>query len=248
MTLAQDISRELDKAIASATGEVAIVKRFITNLAGLGTPPNVVIQTAFCHQKPYAFFVNPSQYAGRTKCELGDILWVYKTLSQGTVTDHRATFSQAKHSNSSKFHIEEHQYNFLIDINSNSFEFGRSVYGSAGYQPKVFTAVTKSKHFSNYLFISPSLTPKCECTNGLTLSTPTSIDTITMQSFERYIDSFFLPGSFGMDLHHNANGRELVDIVFKRLALVLDPPEEWKGYFEEDKSGFGVVFIIVSDE
>lgn len=248
MTLAQDISQELDNAIASATGEVAIVKQFITNLAGLKTPMNVNIQSAFCHQKPYAFFVNPAQYAGRKKCELGDILWVYKIQHRGVVTDHRAVFSQAKHSNSSKFHIDEHQYNFLIDINRNSFRFGKSVFANAGYQPIVFTAVTRSKHFSNYLFISPSLTPKCECTKDLTLSTPTSIDTITMQSFERYIDIFFRPRSFGMNLLHNMDGWKLVDIVLKRLSLVLDPPEEWKGYFEEDKSGFGVVFITVSEE
>ena len=248
MTLAQDVSQELDNAIASASGEVAIVRQFIANMAGLNISPGVDIQTAFCHQKPYAFFVKPAQYANRKKCELGDILWVYKTLSRGTVTDHRATFSQAKHSYSSIFHIEEHQYKFLKDINSNSFQFGSSVYGSAGYQPRVFTAVTKSQHFSNYLFISPSLTPKCECTNNLILSKPTSIDTITMQSFERYIDSFFHTRSFGMDLLHNTDGWELVDIVFKRVALVLDPPEEWKGYFEDDKSGFGVVFITVYEE
>jgi hypothetical protein len=248
MTLAQNVSKALVDAIASASGEVAIIKQFIANIAGLKKSPGVIIQTAFCHQKPYAFFVNPIQYANRQKCELGDILWVYKTLSRGTVTDHRATFSQAKHSNSSTFHIEEHQYKFLIDINSNSFQFGSTVYGSTGYRPRVFKAVTKSKHFSNYLFINPSLTPKCECTNNLILSTPTLINTIAMQSFEQYIDSFFLPKSFGMNLDTNKDGWELVDIVFKRLALVLDPPEEWKGYFEEDKSGFGVVFITVSQE
>lgn len=248
MTLAQDVSQELDNAIANALGEVAIVRQFIANLKALKTSPDVKIQAAFCHQKPFAFFVNPAKYAGRIKSELGDILWVYKTKYRGTVIDHRATFSQVKHSHSSKFHIAEHQYRFLKDINSNSFRFGNALYGAMGYQPRIFNAITQSQHFSNYLFINPSLVPKCECTNDLILTTSTSIDTTAMQEFEQYIGNFFHTKSFGMNLLNNMDGWALVDIVFKRLALVLDPPEEWNGYFEDDKYGFGVVFITVHEE
>lgn len=251
MTLAYDVSQELENAIAKAIGEVAIVSQFINNLKTLKTSPDIKIQAAFCHQKPFAFFVNPAQYAGRIKCELGDILWVHKTICRGAVIDHRAMFSQVKHSHSSTFHIAEHQYGFLKDINSNSFKFGNTIYGSMGYQPRIFTAITKSKHFSNYLFINPSLVPKCECTSDLILTTPTAMDTTGMQEFQHYIGNFFYSKSFGMNILKNANGWALVDIVFKRLNLVIDPPEEWNGYFEDvedDKSGFGVVFITVHEE
>jgi hypothetical protein len=43
-------------------------------------------------------------------------------------------------------------------------------------------------------------------------------------------------------------GKKLVDIVFKRLQLTLDPPEEWQGYFENHGSGFGVVSVTVLEE
>jgi len=248
MSLAKDISDELDRAIASATGENAIVKQFIQNLGGIPPPVGIKIETAFCHQKPYAFFVNPNRYAGKTKCELGDILWVHKILKGKKVTDHRAIFSQAKHSKTSRYHIDQHQYQFLKNINTNSFSFGKSVYKNAGYTPLIFHSLTKSKHFSNYLFLRPKTTPKCESTMKLPLLKRTSIDSTSLQDFEFYIGNFLTNRSFGMDLHKNKMGRAVVDIVFKRLGLVLDPPEEWQDYFVDDESGFGVVFITKYDD
>lgn len=244
MTLAQDISKELDKAIASASGEVHIVQEFIKNLKSLKTPPNITITTGVCHQKPYAHFINPNTYHNHKKCELGDILWAYKVTSSRGVIEHRAIFSQAKHSRSQTFKIEPHQYQFLTDIGWNSFNFGKSVTAAAGYQPIVYTAISKSNHFSNYLFLNPGQPPKCETTSDLSLANNHSIDVAGFQIFERYIESFLRPNSFGMSLLPVGSPRWImIDIVFKRLSLKLDPPEEWRDHFEDSKSAFGAILI-----
>jgi hypothetical protein len=170
MALADDISDELEKAIGASPNEVQTVRTFLNNLKGLRTPSGFFLQTAFIHMKPYAYFVTPPTYSNRRRCELGDILWVFKTISGGMVTDHRGIFSQVKRSNSFMFRIERHQYDFLLNIKTNSFRFGK-VYSSAGYQPKIFTAITSSDHFSNYLFIGGFSPPRCDSTTNLVRAT-----------------------------------------------------------------------------
>ena len=191
MGLAQAISSELVKSVSSASHEVDIVKDFLNNLTTIKLPPNTTLTSAFCHQKPYASFVNPLRYASRKKCELGDILWVYKSITSGNRTkDHRATFSQVKYSRSTRFRVERHQFEFLYAMEKDWFGCVMVIYLEKGTAAILFSRLTRSDHFSNYLLLSPQLPPKCQSTVHTTLSTGNRIDPAPMEEFEQYLEGF----------------------------------------------------------
>lgn len=83
--LAEYINLTLTKLVQNGTGEIDIVMEFEkeirTNIAHK-FPQNISIRTVFIHQKPYAFFVNPSKICGKVKTELGDILFVVKQFKK----------------------------------------------------------------------------------------------------------------------------------------------------------------------
>ncbi len=72
--------KTIETAIASSNGEVNIVNDSIKKIQGLKLSPNIKIQAGFCHQKPYAFFINPNELYSKQKTELGDFLFVIKYI------------------------------------------------------------------------------------------------------------------------------------------------------------------------
>lgn len=250
--------------------EPVIVKRFtqiIAHLAKRGLFPRWKVNAVFIHQNPYAMFravdktgkISNYQICGKSKVELGDILFVVKRISGREVADFRGSFAQVKCENSGRVIIEPHQLEFLSNISSYTFEFGRAAYRKSGYMP-ILWGIGQRKWFSQYLIISsrnalsietqrikkisPGVCSKFSfpfhglvCTKGMP-------HCVTHDGVSSFLKNFLKPNGVGFKVR----GRlfKLVDVIFKKLNLVIDPPEEHEGYFEDGR-GFSVIQIQIED-
>ena len=267
--IAIPFEQELNNALAIGGTEPQIIHQFVTNVAALqGLPGNVQINTAFVHQRPYAFVKTPQSICNRIKCELGDVLLVYKSLLNNQVQEHRATFLQAKKKGGTGWHVEPHQLEFLHNVGTIAFEFGRSVYHRAGYAPITFSSPSWPDTWSHYLCLESQATLvyssdrvdnqyNNNCATFAFFNEPCVLGALQCQqcdSFLNFIDTFTSASGPGMDVVGVA--RQLLDIVFKRVGMILDPEEEWKGFWlpidpdrvKGEKEGFGVIQIIVNEE
>lgn len=78
--LARELDGELSVAIAAGGAEPDIIRNYDKAVGNIAQTPHSKVRSGFIHQRPYALFVSPTSIAGREKCELGDILYVYKRL------------------------------------------------------------------------------------------------------------------------------------------------------------------------
>lgn len=151
----------LNKIAASVNNEVDIVREFVDFVSSdvavkfnrISKNKYLSIKTRFVHQKPYAIFVNPQKICGKTRVELGDILFVVKHQRDGALIDHRGSFSQAKLYKSG-WEIKAHQFEFLHNIRNITFRFGNKVYQDLKIQPINWDISSRSKWFSNFLLLS----------------------------------------------------------------------------------------------
>jgi hypothetical protein len=134
------------------------------------------------HQKPYAYFVKPSTLCGKTRVELGDILFIVKRLRSGKVRDHRFSFAQAKRLTNGAFAIEVHQFLFYRDLADIQFRFGNSVFMGAGATPLIWKNISASGWFGHYLFVDehwPLVTKVARLTHNFQEAAPSFLFRLT---------------------------------------------------------------------
>ena len=266
----QEIYYKLMEAIESATnsktGEVKIVEDAINKIKELSWGPNITVQSGFCHQKPYAFFINPNSLFTKQKTELGDLLFVVKYTNNNRIIDKRALFFQAKYNNSSnQFQIELHQFHFYKQINNIEFKFGNSVYKNLGVIPIHWNNISTTNEFGDYILL------------GKNYAADLSTNEIASQYEHKknghfYYDLNFLCARCHCQRHHCktrctaksplfdfltpfGKGNQIhgqfelfINLIYKYLGMISDPPEEHEGFWEESgKGGFGLVEITISN-
>lgn len=257
----------IESAISNTTGEVRIVEDSINRIQGLSWNQNVKVQAGFCHQKPYAFFINPDNLFTKQKTELGDFLFVIKYIDGGRIIDKRALFFQAKYNNSGKqFSIELHQFHFYKQIDNIEFKFGNSVYRNLGLTPIIWKNISVANEFGDYILL------------GNTFVVDLSTNEIASQyehkkyghfnydldlicdcwHFRRHhyeiccksnspLFDFLTPFGKGNQIH--GQFELFINLIYKRLGMIPDPPEEHEGFWEEgSKGGFGLIEITISND
>lgn len=258
-------------SIATNAGEVNIVKNSVEQIEKVKQSfgPNVNIRTGFCHKNPYAFFKKPHKLFNKEKTELGDFLFVIKYLDNGDIIDNRALFFQAKYSNDSNdFKIELHQFHFYIQIENIKFNFGKTTYKKSAMKPIIWEKISKPKEFGDYILLGPR--------NVLDLYT--SEIAFQYNHFKEghfqynlnqmhhgciYFNSnhflrcnylsplfnFILP--FGRGNKIEGNFKIFIDLIYKKLGMIPDPPDENESFWEENEqnhiNGFGLIEITIDN-
>ena len=258
----------LSNIVTRSHGEVNIVENFVDfinrdvtpHFARTSADERISVEARFVHQTPYAFFVHPSKICGKGKVELGDILFIIKRRVGGRVTDYRGSFSQAKLLDGRKWKIEPHQFEFLHRINNIRFRFGNCHSSHFGRdEPIEWEISTTARWFSSYLLLSEfccacippdSLADfydgECRsfnvtyCDSGRTNQCPGP-------NFRDFLSRFFIRGGAGFPVSDDL--RDIVEMLYRLVGLHPDPPEEFLGFVEEDKSGFAIIrFEIEQDK
>jgi hypothetical protein len=265
LELYTQIRETIESAIGNSIGEVNIVDDSIKKINKLKLSPNINIQAGFCHQKPYAFFINPNKLYTKHKTELGDFLFVIKYVDNNIIIDKRALFFQAKYNkNRNPFSIEMHQFHFYQQIDKIEFKFGNSIYRSLGYKPIVWKNISAKNEFGDYFLIGDNFVIDC------------STDTIASQyehkkqghfkfdlNLMRHywhpfgyqglfcksnypLFEFLLP--FGKGNKIEGTFEIFINLIYKRLGMIPDPDEEHTGFWEENsRGGFGLIEITIDN-
>lgn len=261
--LAQQLDNLLLSAIAKGGSEPEIIREYVAGIGGIVMAPSVQVRAEFIHQRPYAFFVNPIEIAGRKKCELGDVLYVYKEFdSAGVLVQAKASFVQAKKGNG-HWSIEPHQLEFLANIKHIQFRFGNSVYKRGGVKRVIYNGLPHTGRVAQYLLLGSSVALSYSVNRvkarqrlyqqGFAIHAGNPIVCKEAKrplcgnhdSHLKFLDRF-CSGNEGANLVGPV--RDIVELVYKRIGWVLDPPEEFADNFIEDPRGFGIVEITASSE
>lgn len=259
--IARQFSAKLSASIGAGGTEPEIIRRFTSAVSSIPTSSRFSVESIFVHQKPYAFFQSPPSICGRIKTELGDILLITKRIRSGDAVDHRFTFLQAKKLARTTTPIEVHQFKFYRDISFTKFKFGNSVYPT-GVKPLIWSSLTKSSWFGNYLFLNSSLST-CARTSLIDTQYPGGCSSfpfgppswpwpfvgsphLGIYDFEHFMLGFLKFRGFGVAVSPKTLG--FLDIILKRVGWVVDPPEETEEFFEEEKRGFSVIRVTIKDD
>jgi hypothetical protein len=263
------IKRATQMAIYNKTGEVRIVFDSVEEIRKLEFGSNVEIQVGFCHQKPYAFLISPDNLFTKQKTELGDFLFVIKYIDNNRIIDKRAMFFQAKYNNKeNRFSIELHQFHFYRQIHNIEFRFGNSVYKvneNINLIPIIWKNISESNQFGDYILLGKDfvidisineiatqyehkkggsfnyyLKLLCDYCHFLTLNP------VICCNNNRPLLDFLTP--FGKGNKIQGQFEQFINLIYKRLGMIPDPPDENEGFWEEgNKSGFGLIEITISN-
>jgi hypothetical protein len=219
--------------------------------------PHITARTKFCHQKPYAYFIDPSKMFGKTKTELGDYLLVCKYKSPEGIIDQRALFLQAKKA-ASNFHIEKHQLQFYLSIDNILFKFGNRLYKNEKNKPIVWRNISTKNDFGDYMLMSdaPGNVDALDVSTHNISHSAFSFPTISKTSTPIYICNKticcdhplidFL-SLFGKGTPVKGCFKEFIELIYKKLGMEPDPSEENEGFWEEEKR-FGLIEVTFSYE
>lgn len=264
--LYQKIIDSLESVLSEETGEVNVVEKSILRLNETIWSPNVKIQTGFCHQKPYAFFIDPETLFTKKKTELGDFLFVVKYFDNNEIIDNRALFFQAKYSkNSSLFDIELHQFHFYKQIENIKFKFGNTVYNDLNINPIIWQNISKPNEFGDYILLCKDYALdmytseiakqyKHLARGHFRYSLDLMFDQCYYHRRHRFSCShrfsplldFITP--FGKGNKVEKQYKRFISLIYKKLKMIPDPPEEYEGFWEESKNGgFGIVEITINN-
>lgn len=259
--LAQRLDAQLKQAMAAGGTEPDIVRNYIGGVQSIPQTPTEQVRAGFIHQRPYVFFVQPANIAGRQRCEFGDILYVFKKFDRGgSLVQAKATFVQAKKGLGYWF-IEPHQLEFLANINRIQFRFGNSVYKLGGYSPTIYNGLTLQGDIAQYLLLDDvdALSYSVDriiahqklYQHGFSIggSNPISCRERNAplcpnhDSHVAFLERFCV-GHEGSELA--GDFRQVIDLIYKRIGWQLDPPEEFADNFVDDPRGFAIVEITSS--
>lgn len=249
--------------------EVRIVKTFVEQIKNKDFGKNVILNTGFCHQKPYAFLVNPVSLFGKSKTELGDLLFVIKYKENGRIVDYRAMFYQVKHADKNYFPIELHQFHFYAEISKIVFRFGNTVYKKNKMQTINWNNLSSKDNFGAYLLLSNNHNYDVSINelakqyhakgHNFTFELPKHFYLIDchirhlelnklgdyLYSFKRENPLLEFIQPFGIGQKVENTYKSFLELIYKKLEMIPDPPEEHETYWEDDKQGFGIVDITV---
>lgn len=258
-------------AASEATGEVDIVKKSIDKINDQTFDPtfdpNIKVQTGFCHQKPYALFVNPLELFTKKRTELGDYLFVIKYLDNNKIIDKRALFFQAKYSpKNDPYHVELHQFHFYRQIENLEFKFGNSVYKKLKSVPITWKNISKPNEFGDYMMISAFEVTDLYTNEIASQYSHKKSGYFTyklrllcnprfhlgrgyQETCSRNINPLFdFLKPFGKGNKIEGNFETFIDLIYKKLEILPDPPEEHEGFWEEgDNGGFGLIEITINN-
>ena len=139
LELYKDIMHAMEISSTSNSSEPKIVKQSIDHINKIEIPSIIKIKTGFCHQKPYAILIDPSDLYNKKRTELGDFLFVIKRKQSGVIVENRGLFFQAKlDKNFKKFKVKKHQFYFYANIEKIIFKFGNNVYKKGNVKPIIW--------------------------------------------------------------------------------------------------------------
>ncbi len=258
----EGIINALKVASENISNEPEIVKTAIDEINKINLPGNIKRQTGFCHQKPYALFVDPKEINQYKRTELGDLMFVVKFINRGECIDYRTLFFQAKYDKDfKKFKIEKHQQRFYSEIEKIDFKFGNKVYSDGNIEPIIWKHLTSAENFGDYFLIGSgrALDVGLTCINSQYDPSGNQFSFDIRQhyhiaprhfsfgwEFQRPLLSFLSP--YGKGNKVEGLLKIFTELIYKKLGMIADPPEEHQGYWEEDPSGFGVVEFTFVEE
>ncbi|MHC4116121.1 MAG: hypothetical protein ACYSWO_01310 [Planctomycetota bacterium] len=262
--LATKLDELLHAAIQSGGKEPEVIRKFAKSAEAIKNPLNIRIRTGFIHQRPYVFFVEPSKIADRVKCELGDLLYVYRHVDRtGSLRNAKACFVQVKQGRE-HWPIEPHQLEFLANIKRIQFRFGNSVHKRGGLKPIIYNGLPHSGELAQYLLIGGPSESSISGALSYSVKRVMRRQKLYQQrlSISRLNPIACKEGKVDLcdnhDSHmrflirfcHGADGaklsgqlRRIVELIYKRIDWDLAPPEEYAKYFVEDGRGFCVIEI-----
>lgn len=262
LNIYETIKRHFHQAASHTDGEIGILKEALGTLdKHPWSDPSIKVRTNFVHQKPYAHFVNPADLWGKKKTELGDILFVIKYKHANQVKDHRAIFSQVKYDrDSALFDIEMHQLEFYMKIADIQFRFGNRVYGKSNIQPMIWQELSKPRNFGFDLLIGQKYFRDIE-TEIISFAYPGNtahfrFNPNLISPFFRYYSTRIIESRrplidflriYGRGNDVKGQFLTFIELIYKYLGWTIDPPEEHKGFWDDDKKGFGVVEITIGE-
>jgi|GEM_PF-5986435 len=280
----RELSYELDNALkfviqnTPSVTERKIVETYLTDISTMFTQPFPLqvnnrwyllsIRSKFIHGRPYALF-NSNGPCGKTKIELGDILFVAKYLDSHSIPiEIRASFLQAKLTKKNMWKITAHQQEFLMSPHRYKFKFGKK--WDSGQQERRINS--RSSWLFMYLLMStqgiPNLATSPEIVE-LWRQKPCKDYTIPVDFFVPVIYSRtpqfsgfvwynkFVSGGYALWLYKflrkngvggylvhngkisNLELNDLVNTIYRFVGFLPDPPEEFEGYYGEGT--FGIV-------
>jgi len=267
-SLATKLDELLHIAIQSVDKEPEVIRKFAESAEAIKNPPNIQIRTGFIHQRPYVFFVEPGKVVDRAKCELGDLLYVYKHFGRaGSLRNAKACFVQVKQGRE-HWLIEPHQLEFLANVKRIQFRFGNSVDKKGGSKPIIYNGLPHSGELAQFLLIGGQ--SESSISGALSYSVKR-----VMRRQKLYQQSISISRSnpiackegkvdlcdnhdshmrFLIRFCHGAEGaklsgqlRRIVELIYKRIDWDEATPEEYDKYFVEDGQGFCVVEITSRD-
>lgn len=260
------LHQALLNAIAAGGTEPQIVKRYTVAAASIVPPPNISMRTGFIHQRPYMRFRTPAgvpaTLCGKVACELGDVMYVFKEKVAPTAPPHYVSvaFLQAK-IGTNMWAVEPHQLEAARSIQTLPFTFGNTVFAAGGVAPIVYAGLPVSRLFY-YLLLGTTPTARALAYDAARViaHSPGICVSFALQDSTHLPCSFSRPCCNSCDSHQRflsalmskAAGElktgtlaQIVDLIYKRIGWVPDPPEEFEGYFpdEGENAGFGIVEI-----
>jgi hypothetical protein len=248
------IINSIAKAIEPGKKEPDIVKDSIAYMKKetQNIPSHITIKAESCHQKPYAFFVNPPCMGGKVKTELGDYLFVCKHKQNGIITDQRALFFQVKKCRKDAVpKIEQHQLQFYLSIDSIEFRFGNTVYAEGGIDPIVWHNISTTRNFGDYIIIRDQCVHDIS-TNRIKTIYSCVINGDVAECYELIcgdspLKEFLSSPNKGTKI--SGSFKSFINLIYKKLGMEADPPDENEGFWleaEGDKNNsFGLVEITV---
>lgn len=234
--IAEDISNALRNSYDVSRGEPEIVKEFINRANTIALHDPTRVRAHFIHQKPMINFVSNFPN-GRTRCELGDILFINKIVSQDNMVVHKSSLSQVKKSrdaNNYSLKIPRHQLAFYTRPNHYRFRFGG----------KTWLLRPVSRWYAYFLSISHA---EDFCFSFYTPLTPFWMRSPCVAG--RYFEDFlnlFIGGRLGENLLRSGSLHDLVKEIYRFSGVSPDPPEEFEDNREE--GGFGIIEFITTIE
>ena len=252
--------------LASGSSEPDIVERYTNAAKSITPPPNITMRAGFIHQKPYLLFRTPAglptTLCGKHRCELGDVMYVFKEKVSPTAPPHYVSvaFLQAK-LGTNAWAVEPHQLEVARSIQTLPFTFGNTVFAAGQVSPNLYSGLPVN-HLFYYLLLgtrprmralayeatrviahSPGLcarftlrqTQHLPCKRGKTCCS-------LCDSHEQFLLAMTSRAAGEPKMGSLA---QVVDLIYKRIGWAADPPEEFEGYFleEGERPGFGIIEI-----
>ena len=212
------------------------------------------------HRKPIACFPPCSPaFSSKSICrELGDLLFVYKHFSKGSLDANRASLVQTKYTGGTRktWSIETGQFCLMTGWPMFTIvkpaRFSKSYY----FRPKAFTWATYGlvgpRAISYPLYFSSARimrTYSSQASSSKHFSFTIQRDPMPWD-FSSGFFSRFVHGLIGENLLSNSAVKTLVVDLYKVAKWIPDSPGEfeWSNEKSEKKGGFGIIEFVVTEE